>query len=91
MGAECTKDIRIRATEYAGGNGNTERGWKVRNEMRKGERCGTYIVGVKDLASAYVLCPRLAKYGGLLIYGWTEFAEQRRDCEWGYDASIETE
>ena len=33
--------------------------------MRKGERCGTYIVGVKDLASAYVLCPHLTEYRGL--------------------------
>ena len=85
------EDGRIGATEYAGGNRNMERGRKVRNEMRKGERCRTYIVGVKDLASAYVLCPRLAEYGGLPIYGWTEFTEQRRDCEWGYDASIEME
>ena len=48
---------------------NTEKGQKVRNEVRKMERCRTYIVGVKDLASAYVLCPRLAEYGGLSIYG----------------------
>ena len=48
-----------------------EKGRKVQNKMRKGERCGTYIVGVKDLASAYVLCPRLAEYRGLLIYGRT--------------------
>ena len=32
-------------------------------------RCGTYNVGVKDLASAYVLCPCLAECGGLSIYG----------------------
>ena len=56
---------------------NTEKGQKVRSEVRKRERCGTYIVlGVKDLASAYVLCPRLAEYGGLSIYGRTEFMEQ---------------
>ena len=29
----------------------------------------TYNVGVKDLASAYVLCPRLAECGGLSNYG----------------------
>ena len=40
-----------------------------RSEQKRG-RCGTYNVGVKDLASAYVLCPRLAEYGGLSIYGW---------------------
>ena len=48
---------------------------KVQNGMRKGERCGTYIVGVKDLASAYVLCPRLTEYRGLSIYGQTEVTE----------------
>ena len=67
-----------------------EKGQKVRNEVRKRERCGTYIVGVKNLASAYVLCPHLAEYGGLSICGQTEFTEQRGDCEWGYDANIET-
>ena len=49
------------------------KGAEVRNEVRKMERCGTYIVGVKDLASAYVLCPRLAEYGGLSIYRRTGF------------------
>ena len=46
--------------------------WRER-DMEKGgseeRRCGMYIVGVKDLASAYVLCPCLAEYGGLSIYG----------------------
>ena len=41
-------------------------------EHGKGAECGMYIVGVKDLASAYVLCPRLAEYRGLSIYGRTE-------------------
>ena len=36
--------------------------------MEKRRRCGTYNAGVKDLASAYVLCPRLAECGGLSIY-----------------------
>ena len=36
--------------------------------MRKQGKCGTYNVGVKDLASAYVMCPRLAECGGLSIY-----------------------
>ena len=52
------------------------KGAEVQNEVRKRERCGTYIVGVKDLASAYVLCPRLAEYECLLIYGQIEFMEQ---------------
>ena len=42
---------------------------EVRNEVRKQGKCRTYNVGVKDLASAYVLCPRLAECGGLSIYG----------------------
>ena len=82
------EDGQIGATEYAGGNKNTEREQKVQNEMRKGERCRTYIVGVKDLASAYVLCPRLAEYGDLSIYGRTEFTEQRRDCECVTNSSL---
>ena len=65
-GAECTEDGRIGATEYAGRNGTQKCGTKWGNR----ERCGTYHnVGVKDLASAYVLCPRLAECGGLSIYG----------------------
>ena len=44
------------------------KGAEVRNEVRKKGRCGTYNVGVKDVASAYVLCPRLAEWGGLSIY-----------------------
>ena len=67
--AGCTEDGRIRATGYAGGNGTRKKGRKVCNRMREGKRCGTYSVGVKDLASAYVLCPRLTECGGLLIYG----------------------
>ena len=45
------------------------RGAEVRNKVRKKGRYRTYNVGVKDLASAYVLCPRLAERGGLSIYG----------------------
>ena len=71
-GAECTEDGRIGAMEYAGRNGHGK-GAEVRNEVRKKERCGTYNVGVKDLASAYVLCPRLAECGGLSIYGRNGF------------------
>ena len=33
------------------------KGAEVWNGVRKEGRCGTYNVGVKDLASAYVLCP----------------------------------
>ena len=45
------------------------KGAEVRNEVRKKGEYGTYNVGVKDLASAYVLCPRLAECGGLSIFG----------------------
>ena len=55
---EDGRDERIGAMEYAKGKRNTE----------KRRRCGTYNAGVKDLASAYVLCPRLAECGGLSIY-----------------------
>ena len=43
----------------------------------KGRKSGTYDAGVKDLASAYVLCPRLAEYGvfrftdGIKVHGVT--------------------
>ena len=49
--------------------------WEVWNRMREGKGCGTYSVGVKDLASAYVLCPRLTECWGLSIYRRTEFME----------------
>ena len=41
----------------------------MRNEVREKGKHGAYNVGVKDLASAYVLCPHLAERGGLSIYG----------------------
>ena len=69
--AGCTedgRDGRIRATEYAGGNRTRKRGGSAERSEENG-RSGTYNVGVKDLASAYVLCPRLAECGGLSIYG----------------------
>ena len=65
----CTEDGRsgrIGATRYAGGNGT-----------RKRRKSGTYNAGVKDLASAYVLCPRLAECGvfrftdGMKVHGVT--------------------
>ena len=67
-GAECgrwtDRSYGIRWAEWKCGKGA-----EVWNEVRKKGRCGTYNVGVKDLASAYVLCPRLAECGGLSIYG----------------------
>ena len=67
-GVECTEDGQIGATEYARGNGTRKRGGSAERSEEKGEY-GTYNVGVKDLASACVLCPRLAERGGLSIYG----------------------
>ena len=43
--------------------------------MREGKRYGMYSVGVKDLASADVLCPHLAEGWGLSIYRRTEVME----------------
>ena len=46
-------------------------------EHGKRRKSGTYNAGVKDLASAYVLCPRLAEYGvfqftdGIKVHGVT--------------------
>ena len=37
-------------------------------EHGKRRKSGTYNAGVKDLASAYVLCPRLVECGGLSNY-----------------------
>ena len=92
--AGCTedgRDGRIRATEYTGGNGTQKRGGSVERSEEKG-RCGTYNVGVKDLASAYVLCPCLAECGGLSIYGrdkvlWNNEGIGSQSC----DASTETD
>ena len=57
-------------------------GLELRNMLegtghRKRRKSGTYNAGVKDLASAYVLCPRLAECGvfqftdGTKVYGVT--------------------
>ena len=60
---EDGRDGRIGATRYAGGNGTRKEAEK-RNVL-------------KDLASAYVLCPRLAECGvfrftdGMKVYGVT--------------------
>ena len=47
---------------------NTEKGQRCGTKWGNRGRCRTYNIGVKDLASAYVLCPRLAECGGLSIY-----------------------
>ena len=55
---DAREDRRIGATEYAGGDRTWKKGREVQNGMREGKGCRTYSIGVKDLASAYVLCPR---------------------------------
>ena len=65
----CTEDGqdgRIGATKYAGGNG-------ARKEVEKWDV--QYNAGVKDLASAYVLCPRLAECGVFRFTDGTRFTE----------------
>ena len=57
------------------GTEHEKRDERCGNRMRKRKRCGIYSVGVKDLASAYVLCPCLTEYWGLSIYGRTEVTE----------------
>ena len=76
-----------RKTDETGGSelrntlGGTEHG--------KRRKSGTYNAGVKDLASAYVLCPRLAECGvflftdGTKVYGVTRGLETELKCRYG--------
>ena len=51
-------------TRKTDGTGGSElRNMLEGTEHGKRRKSGTYNIGVKDLASAYVLCPRLAKCG----------------------------
>ena len=58
-------------------------------EHGKRRKSGTYSAGVKDLASAYVLCPRLAECGvfrftdGTKVYGVTRGLEAELKCRHG--------
>ena len=65
---------------------NRTGGLELRNTLEgtehgKRRKSGTYNAGVKDLASAYVLCPRLAECGvfrftdGTKVYGVTRGLE----------------
>ena len=60
-----------------GMNGSELRNTLEGTEHGKEAESGTYNAGVKDLASAYVLCPRLAECGvfrftdGTKVYGVT--------------------
>ena len=60
--------------------GQTDRSYEIRwreQNTEKRRKSGMYNAGVKDLASAYVLCPRLAEYGvfrftdGIKVHGVT--------------------
>ena len=54
----------------------TERQTEGRNEGQTEERMdGMYCAGVKDLASAYVLCPRLTEQ---CVVGWVKFKRRER-------------
>ena len=64
--------------------GRADRSYEIRwreTEYGKRWKSGTYNAGVKDLASAYVLCPRLAECGvfrftdGTKVYGVTKELE----------------
>ena len=55
-------------------------GLELRNTLEgtghgKRWKSGTYNAGVKDLASAYVLCPRLAECGVFQFTDGTRFTE----------------
>ena len=58
-------------------------------EHGKRRESGTYNAWVKDLASAYVLCPRLAECGvfrftdGTKVYGVTRGLEAELKCRHG--------
>ena len=58
----------LNARKTDGTDGSELRNTLEGTEHGKRQKSGTYNAGVKDLASAYVLCPRLAECGGLSIY-----------------------
>ena len=51
------------ARKTDGTGGSELRNMLGKTEHGKRRKSGTYNAGVKDLASAYVLCPRLAECG----------------------------
>ena len=57
-------------------NGRTER---RKDGMTEGRNDGTYSAGLKDSASAYVLCPRLTEQLCLSI--WEGVGNTERDLE----------
>ena len=66
----------MRVTDETKGDGQTDRrteGWM------DGRKNGTYSVGVKDSASAYVLCPHLTEQLCLSI--WKGIGSAERDLE----------
>ena len=52
---------------------------RVTDGWTEGQKDGTYSAGVKDLASAYVLCPRLTEQLCLSI--WKGVGNTERDLE----------
>ena len=65
------------ARKMDGTGGSELRNTLGKTEHGKRRKSGTYNAGVKDLASAYVLCPHLAECGvfrftdGMKVYGVT--------------------
>ena len=64
------------AMVYAGGR---KCGWRMNEGVTDGRKDGTYSAGLKDLASAYVLCPRLTEQLCLSI--WEGVGNMERDLE----------
>ena len=62
----------MRVTDETKGDGRTE-------GRREGRKDGRYSAGVKDSASAYVLCPRLTEQLCLSI--WKGVGNTERDLE----------
>ena len=59
----------MRVTDENEGEGRTKRRTNGRKDGRtNGQKDGTYSAGVKDSASAYVLCPRLTEQLCLSIW-----------------------
>ena len=74
----------MRVTDETKGDGQTDGRKDGRTEGRKdgrteGRKDGTYSAGVKDSASAYVLCPRLMEQLCLSI--WKGVGNTERDLE----------
>ena len=64
--------------QYTLEGGNAGNGW-MKGWQKDGQKDGTYSAGLKDSASAYVLCPRLTEQWCLSI--WKGVGNTERDLE----------